>query len=163
MGNIGDKIMDYHNKYIKGITDSEYLVKIINSKSNFLDNIEIANNLAHSKIEMIKFAVDYCEKINKKININSLYLFECVSEELKNYLEYLNKHNYSTYKYDPSNENKSLYILTNKYAITKNIKNKYIYCDSIVDLHCMYVYNNQIIYENRTTYIYKINYVIYLS
>ena len=162
MENTKNKIVDGDCKQ-QGITDRDYLMKRIDSKLNFLDNLEITHKFSHSRIEIIKFTFEYCEKVNKKINLDSLYVFEYSSNELRKYLQYLRKHNYSTYKYDSSNENKCFYMLENIYAASKNIKNKDIYCYSSHCINCMYVYNNRIIYYDTTTYIYKLNYIIYLS
>jgi len=133
------------------VNNRERIIDIINNDSNFIDDTEIYLNFLYSRIEEVKFIFEYCEKINKKINLDDI-VYSFLSDVVWTYIKYLRKHNYSLKRNIVLNMNTS-FLLT-EYIIVKNI-NKHIH-----DVHETYLYNNIIIPIYSNIYIENTDYLI---
>jgi len=142
--------MELDIKKIFNSGDKQGIIKIIDRYTNFLNNCDILYCFLSAKIEIIKFIFEYCEKINKKLNISIVWIFYNGSTEFIEYMIYLKKHNYYVFTPKQATELIDVYYIKHKY-ICNRLNNS---------IHKMYIYNNQIIYHNNMTYITIFNYVI---
>jgi len=132
---------------------------IIDKNPDFEYKLNIFISCVFFDFETIKFIFEYYEKINRKIEIEYMFMGIASVREKKvlDYLKYLKKHNYETSNYEITEQPTTFYHLSLLYAIKKNTHQNIQY-----KKNC-YVNDNTIIYEDYSNHIFRLNYVIYLS